>query len=128
MPLTVGDKLGPHEILAPIGKSAWARCIAHKERLRRDVSIKVSNNWFYRALHASRIDYTGRAEGGDAMVQAPPGSAWFHIFPETTLLERGRSTRARRLPSPSCRIGKPHSNAEPALAAIARHSGYNRLS
>jgi len=28
------------------GKAAWARCIAHDERLRRDVAIKVSNDQF----------------------------------------------------------------------------------
>jgi hypothetical protein len=49
MALTAGDKLGPYEILAPIGKGGMG------DRLHR----------------AGR----GRL---DAMVHAPPGSAWFH--------------------------------------------------
>jgi hypothetical protein len=44
MPLTVGDKLGPYETSHLLGKAAWARCIAHDGRLRRDVAIKVSND------------------------------------------------------------------------------------
>src|SRR3979409_319882 len=47
MPLSVGDKLGPYEILAPIGKGGMGEgYLAHDSRLNRDVAIKVSNAQF----------------------------------------------------------------------------------
>ena len=47
MPLSVGDKLGPYEILALIGKGGMGEVYrAHDDRLRRDVAIKVSNAQF----------------------------------------------------------------------------------
>ena len=47
MPLSVGDKLGPYEILALIGKGGMGEVYrAHDNRLRRDVAIKVSNSEF----------------------------------------------------------------------------------
>src|ERR1700694_275646 len=43
MPLSAGDKLGPYEILAPIGKGGMGEVYkAHDPRLKRDVAIKVS--------------------------------------------------------------------------------------
>src|ERR1700674_3089749 len=43
MPLTVGDKLGPYEILAPIGAGGMGEVYrARDPRLNRDVAIKVS--------------------------------------------------------------------------------------
>jgi len=43
MPLSVGDKLGPYEILAPIGAGGMGEVYrAHDPRLRRDVAIKIS--------------------------------------------------------------------------------------
>jgi Tol biopolymer transport system component/predicted Ser/Thr protein kinase len=47
MPISVGDKLGPYEILAPIGKGGMGEVYrAHDSRLNRDVAIKVSNAQF----------------------------------------------------------------------------------
>src|SRR5579864_5163152 len=47
MPLSVGDKLGPYEILALIGKGGMGEVYrAHDDRLHRDVAIKVSNAQF----------------------------------------------------------------------------------
>jgi Tol biopolymer transport system component/predicted Ser/Thr protein kinase len=47
MPLSVGEKLGPYEILAPIGKGGMGEVWkAHDPRLRRDVAIKVSAQQF----------------------------------------------------------------------------------
>jgi serine/threonine protein kinase len=47
MPLSVGDKLGPYEILAPIGKGGMGEVYrAHDSRLNRDVAIKISNATF----------------------------------------------------------------------------------
>jgi serine/threonine protein kinase len=42
MPLSAGDKLGPYEILAPIGKGGMGEVWnVHNPRLKRDVAIKV---------------------------------------------------------------------------------------
>jgi eukaryotic-like serine/threonine-protein kinase len=47
MPLSAGDKLGPYEILAPIGAGGMGEVYrAHDTRLRRDVAIKVSAERF----------------------------------------------------------------------------------
>jgi serine/threonine protein kinase len=43
MPLSAGDKLGPYEILASIGKGGMGEVYrAHDSRLNRDVAIKAS--------------------------------------------------------------------------------------
>jgi serine/threonine protein kinase len=43
MPLSPGDKLGPYEILALVGKGGMGEVYrAHDSRLKRDVAIKVS--------------------------------------------------------------------------------------
>lgn len=42
MPLSVGDKLGPYEILAPIGAGGMGEVYrGHDTRLGRDIAIKV---------------------------------------------------------------------------------------
>src|ERR1019366_6001331 len=47
MPLSVGEKLGPYEILALVGKGGMGEVYrAHDSRLSRDVAIKVSNAQF----------------------------------------------------------------------------------
>ncbi len=47
MPLPAGTRLGPYEILAPIGKGGMGEVYrAHDTRLRRDVAIKVSAERF----------------------------------------------------------------------------------
>src|SRR6202162_3998542 len=47
MPLYAGEKLGPYEILAPIGAGGMGEVYrAHDSRLNRDVAIKVSNAQF----------------------------------------------------------------------------------
>src|SRR5712691_4905592 len=47
MPLSAGDKLGPYEILALIGKGGMGEVYrAHDSRLNRDVAIKVSAEQF----------------------------------------------------------------------------------
>src|ERR1700680_3039666 len=47
MPLSVGDKLGPYEILAPIGAGGMGEVYrARDPRLNRDVAIKVSKTEF----------------------------------------------------------------------------------
>src|ERR1700681_4460835 len=47
MPLQPGEKLGPYEILAPIGKGGMGEVYrAYDSRLKRDVAIKVSAEQF----------------------------------------------------------------------------------
>src|SRR5271168_3450473 len=47
MPLSTGDRLGPYEILAPIGAGGMGEVYrAHDSRLNRDVAIKVSHAQF----------------------------------------------------------------------------------
>jgi serine/threonine protein kinase len=47
MPLSAGDKLGPYEILAPIGAGGMGQVYrARDSRLNRDVAIKVSSEQF----------------------------------------------------------------------------------
>jgi Tol biopolymer transport system component/predicted Ser/Thr protein kinase len=47
MPLSAGDKLGPYEIVAPIGKGGMGEVYrAHDPRTGRDVAIKVSAERF----------------------------------------------------------------------------------
>src|ERR1700678_2094597 len=47
MPLSVGDKLGPYEIVAQIGAGGMGEVYrAHDTRLRRDVAIKISAEQF----------------------------------------------------------------------------------
>ena len=47
MPLSVGDKLGPYEILAPIGAGGMGEVYCARDpRLNRDVAIKVSTAQF----------------------------------------------------------------------------------
>jgi len=57
MALSPGDKLGPYEIVAPIGKGGMGEVYkAHDPRLKRDVAIKVSaaqfSERFEREAHA----------------------------------------------------------------------------
>ena len=47
MPLSVGNKLGPYEILAPIGAGGMGEVYrACDTRLGRDVAIKISREQF----------------------------------------------------------------------------------
>jgi serine/threonine protein kinase len=47
MPLSAGDRLGPYEILAPLGAGGMGEVYrARDARLNRDVAIKVSNAQF----------------------------------------------------------------------------------
>ena len=57
MPLSIGDKLGPYEILAPIGKGGMGEVYrARDTRLNRDVAIKISAERF-----SERFEHEARA-------------------------------------------------------------------
>jgi serine/threonine protein kinase len=57
MPLATGDKLGPYEILAPLGAGAMGAVYrAHDARLGRDVAIKIASAQF-----AERFEREARA-------------------------------------------------------------------
>jgi serine/threonine protein kinase len=64
MPLQSGDKLGPYEILAPLGAGGMGEVFkARDTRLGRDVAIKVSNAKF--------SDRFGREAGSIAALNLP---------------------------------------------------------
>src|SRR6516165_3898591 len=76
---TVGVKLGSDEILAPIGKGGMGEVYRPRGRpLARCHDQGQQRSVLPSASRASRIAYTGRAEGGLTQWYAPPGSAWFH--------------------------------------------------
>src|SRR6202140_3676272 len=66
MPLSVGDKLGPHEILAPIGAGGMGEVYrARDPRLNRDVAIKVLPQAF--ATNAARERFQREARAASAL-------------------------------------------------------------
>jgi serine/threonine protein kinase len=55
MPLSAGDRLGPYEIVAPIGAGGMGEVYrARDARLNRMVAIKVSKEQFRNALSSKR--------------------------------------------------------------------------
>src|SRR5437763_436537 len=66
MPLTVSEKLGPYEILAPIGKGGMGEVYrARDPRLNRDVAIKVLPQAF--ATDAARERFQREARAASAL-------------------------------------------------------------
>ncbi len=62
MPLSVGDKLGPYEILALIGKGGMGEVYrAQDARLRREVAVKVLPQSFATAAARERFQREARA-------------------------------------------------------------------
>ena len=67
MPLRAGEKLGPYEIVEPIGTGGMGEVYrAHDPRLGRDVALKASSDRFSerfereaRAGYGQRIGYEG---------------------------------------------------------------------
>jgi serine/threonine protein kinase len=80
MPLSVGDKLGPYEILAPIGAGGMGQVFrAHDTRLRRDVAIKVSTERF-----SERFEKEARAI---ASLNHPNICTLFDVGPDYLVME-----------------------------------------
>jgi eukaryotic-like serine/threonine-protein kinase len=66
MPLSAGDKLGPYEILAPIGKGGMGEVYkARDTRLHRDIAIKVLPQAF--ASEAARERFQREARAASAL-------------------------------------------------------------
>ena len=66
MPLSAGDKLGPYEILAPIGKGGMGEVYrARDTRLHRDVAVKVLPQAF--ATEAARERFQREARAASAL-------------------------------------------------------------
>lgn len=80
MPLSVGDKLGPYEILAPIGKGGMGEVYkALDTRLHREVAIKVSAERF-----SERFDREARAI---AALNHPNICTLFDVGPNYLVME-----------------------------------------
>src|SRR4029077_11279909 len=70
MPISAGTRLGPYEILVPIGAGGMGEVYrARDERLRRDVAIKVLHrSSAHDPARARRFEHEARAAGA----LAPP--------------------------------------------------------
>jgi serine/threonine protein kinase len=66
MPLSVGDKLGPYEIVAPIGAGGMGEVYRTRDtRLNRDVAVKVLPQAF--ATEATRERFQREAHAASAL-------------------------------------------------------------
>ena len=96
MPISPGDKLGPYEIIAPIGKGGMGEVWkAHDPRLNRDVAIKVSAAQF-----SDRFEREARAI---AALNHPNICTLYDVGPNYLVMEfvEGESPKGR------CRSKKP---------------------
>src|SRR5712672_1935970 len=99
MPLSAGDKLGPYEILAPIGKGGMGEVYrARDPRLNRDVAIKVLPQAF--ATESARERFQREARAASALNHAnicavyDVGESAGHPFLVMELLD-GKTLRER---------------------------------
>src|SRR5258707_613956 len=66
MPLSAGEKLGPYEILAPIGEGGMREVYCARDpRLNRDVAVKVLPGAF--ATEAARVRFQREAHAASAL-------------------------------------------------------------
>jgi serine/threonine protein kinase len=81
MPLATGDKLGPYEILAPIGAGGMGEVYrARDSRLGRDVAIKIS--------HESFSDRFEREARSIAVLNHPNICHLYDVGPNYLVMER----------------------------------------
>src|SRR5438270_4537459 len=97
--LSAGDKLGPYEILAPLGKGGMGEVYrARDSRLRRDVAVKVLPQAFQ--TEAARERFQREAQAASALNHPnicavyDVGEAGGHPFLVMELLE-GETLRDR---------------------------------
>src|SRR5579863_7374074 len=80
MPLSPGEKLGPYEIVAPLGAGGMGEVYrAHDTRLNRDVAIKVSRERF-----SDRFEREARAV---AALNHPHVCTLFDVGPDYLVME-----------------------------------------
>ena len=80
MPLSAGDKLGPYEILAPIGAGGMGEVYrARDPRLNRDVAVKISQEHF-----SDRFEREARAV---AALNHPNICTLFDVGPDFLVME-----------------------------------------
>src|ERR1700686_5160732 len=90
MSLSVGDKLGPYEILAPIGAGGMGEVYrARDPRLNRDVAIKVSQERF-----SDRFEREARAV---AALNHPNICTLYDVGPDYLVMELPWSATANRV-------------------------------
>jgi len=99
MPLSIGDKLGPYEVLAPVGKGGMGEVYrARDTRLHRDVAVKVLPQAF--ATDAARERFQREARAASALSHPnicavyDVGEAAGHPFLVMELLD-GKTLRER---------------------------------
>src|ERR1700694_808392 len=81
MPLSAGDRLGPYEILAPIGAGGMGEVYrAHDPRVGRDVAIKVSKERLYetRTRDCGPQRNSGATPPGDSREGRSPAGGAIH--------------------------------------------------
>jgi eukaryotic-like serine/threonine-protein kinase len=123
MPLSAGDKLGPYEILAPIGAGGMGAVYrARDSRLGRDVAIKISAERF-----TERFEKEARAI---AALNHPNVCTLHDVGPNYLVMElvEGRTlsdrlkqgaipmTRRWRLPNRSPPLLRPRTKKESRIA------------
>src|SRR5579863_7557739 len=80
MPLSVGDQLGPYEILAPIGQGGMGEVFGARDtRLGRDVAVKISAERF-----SERFEQEARAV---AALNHPRICTLFDVGPSYLVME-----------------------------------------
>jgi serine/threonine protein kinase len=90
MPLSIGDKLGPYEILAPIGAGGMGQVWkAIDPRLDRIVAIKVSREQF-----SERFELEARAVAAQ--------SFWSRLRTQPGTIVLGSTRSLRRHPALGC--------------------------
>ncbi len=115
MPLSTGDRLGPYEILEPIGKGGMGEVWkARDTRLNRIVAIKTSNQQF-----SERFEREARAV---AALNHPSICTLHDVGPDYLVMEfvEGTSPKVRCQSKKSCGSGsRSHRHSKPLTSATS---------